>query len=647
MTNFARALKDALRYWRTLALALLCSIGVASFWGANIAAIFPIIEVTLHGESLQGWNLARTTAADKNISRLDGEIAALEAQLAVAPADQRRNLLLRLDGLQTQRHAERAVAASSRKLQPAFERYLPADPFQTVLLVIGLIMVSTFVKQICLLTNTMLVSYVSNSIARRIRLQIFDKALAMDRGGFMRVGTSGFTSQITHTTEMLSSGITNFYGGAVSEPLKILACMLGAWYISWRLMLVSLMLAPLVAVLIIWLNRRIKGVSRRMLDRSLGFHHVLLEAFGSMMTVQAYTMERFERKRFHKVTGEMRKTALFAAFYNALANPITELLGISMISIAIAVGAYLVIHQETAIFGLQITERPLSISTAMVFFGMLIGASDPVRKLSGVISGINTGSVAANMLYPLFDLKSQIIEPATPKTVASPHKLIELRNLSFSYDGQYYVLKDVNAIIGFGERVAVVGPNGGGKSTLVNLLCRFYDPQQGDVLIDGVPIRELAVDDVRRRIGLVTQHTELFNETVLYNIRYGRWDATDEEVIEAAKKAHAHEFITGFDEQYQTIVGPNGYRLSGGQRQRIALARAILRNAEILILDEATSQIDADSERLIHDSLASFTYGRTLIMITHRASSLALANSILQVQDGTMTKKAVPGRTAA
>ena len=201
------------------------------------------------------------------------------------------------------------------------------------------------------------------------------------------------------------------------------------------------------------------------------------------------------------------------------------------------------------------------------------------------------------------------------------------------------MLREVNLSIPFGERVAIVGPNGGGKSTLVNVICRFYDPTSGRVLLDGVPLTDLALHDLRRRIAMVTQQTELFNESIYYNIRYGRWEATAEEVEDAARRAHAHEFISEFPEGYRTMVGPNGFRLSGGQRQRIALARAFLRNAEILVLDEATSQIDVESERLIHEALSRYVENRTVIIITHRASTLALADAIIEVEHGRVTKR--------
>jgi ATP-binding cassette subfamily B protein/subfamily B ATP-binding cassette protein MsbA len=241
---------------------------------------------------------------------------------------------------------------------------------------------------------------------------------------------------------------------------------------------------------------------------------------------------------------------------------------------------------------------------------------------------------AAGLLYPILDKKSFLAESPTPKQLPSPHERIEFRDIHFSYDGIQKVLEQVNVTITRGDHLAIVGPNGGGKSTIVNLLCRFYDPQQGEVLFDGVSLRDVALKDVRSRIALVTQQTEMFNESILHNIRYGRWDATEEEVKAAARLARADAFISGFPRGYQTLVGPNGHRLSGGQRQRIALARAFLRNAEILILDEATSQIDVESEKLIHDALAEFGKDRTLIMITHRESTLSLATRIVRVDHG-------------
>ena len=649
MHYFLRAIRDAAKRWPLLLAAFLCSAGVAGLWGANIAALFPIIEVTLNGDTLQSWNERRLTDAQARVDAARKEQADLENQLAAATlagseADQART---RLDTLALRARGDEAVVYASRKLAPWLDRYLPTDPFTTVLWVVVFVVVSTFVKHAFLLTGTLLVSWVAMNISRDLRLKVFDKALALDRAQFMRSGSAGFMAQVTSTSDMLASGITSVFGGAVTEPLKIMACLGGAVCISWQLTLACLTMAPLVGFLMVWLNRRIRGISKGILTRSLGFHHVLLEALNNVLTVQAYTMEDFEKQRFRSCTRDMMKTGMWHTFYFALANPITEILGIGMVATSIAVGAWLVINQETQIFGITMTDRPMTVPGIMVFFGMLIGASDPVRKLSGVFTGVNVGIVGAQALYPLLDTPSKLTEPEHPRSVASPHREIRLENVSFSYDGIDTVLKDVDLSIHFGERVAIVGPNGGGKSTLVNLVCRFYDPTQGTVLLDGVPLTAMALHDLRKRIALVTQQTELFNESILYNIRYGRWDATEEEIVEAARKAHAHEFISEFPEGYQTMVGPNGFRLSGGQRQRIALARAFLRNAEILVLDEATSQIDVESERLIHEALARYVENRTVIMITHRASTLALADAIVKVEHGVVTKRPAAQMQAA
>lgn len=641
MHYFLRALREAAKSWPLLAAAFLCSSGVAALWGANIAALFPIIEVTLNGDSLQTWNDRRIKGAEERIEAAGKERKDLEDALAsgTLAADATVTARNRVDTIQLATRGDEAMLYSSRKLDPWLKNYLPNDPFTTVLWVVAFVVVSTFIKHGFLMANTMLVSWVAMNISRNIRLKVFDKALELDRAQFMSRGSAGFMAQVTCTSDMLSSGIASVFGGAVTEPLKIFACLAGAFCISWQLTLACLTMAPVVGFLMVWLNRRIRNISKNILTRSMGFHHVLLETLNNVLTVQAYTMEEFERQRFRNCTRDMMKTGMWHSFYFALANPITEVLGIGMVATSIAVGAWLVINQQTEIFGITMTDRPMTVPGIMVFFGMLIGASDPVRKLSGVFTGVNVGVVGAGALYPLLDTPSKLREVANPKRLPSPHREIRLENVSFSYDGIDTVLKDINLSITFGERVAIVGPNGGGKSTLVNLICRFYDPTKGRVLLDGVPLVELAVHDLRRRIAMVTQQTELFNESILYNIRYGRWEATTEEIEEAARKAHAHEFISDFPDGYQTMVGPNGFRLSGGQRQRISLARAFLRDAEILVLDEATSQIDVESERLIHEALARYVKNRTVIMITHRASTLALADSIVQVEHGAVTKR--------
>jgi ATP-binding cassette subfamily B protein/subfamily B ATP-binding cassette protein MsbA len=343
MTYFVRALRDAAKSWPLLLAAFLCSAGVASLWGANIAALFPIIEVTLNGDSLQEWNARRIDEARKRIEIGRQQEEAINAQLAAGmlTPDQATAARNTLDTVALNKRGDEALLYSSEKLDPWLHRFLPDDPFTTVLWVVAFVVASTFIKHAFLLTNTLLVTWVAMNISRDIRLKVFDKALAVDRQQFMRHGSAGFMAQVTGTSDMLASGITSVFGGAVTEPLKILACLGGAFCISWQLTLACLTLAPLVGFMMVWLNRRIRGISKKILTKSLGFHHVLLEAFNNVLTVQAYTMEDFERDRFRTCTKDMLKTGMKHTFYYALANPITEVLGIGMVATSIAVGAWL------------------------------------------------------------------------------------------------------------------------------------------------------------------------------------------------------------------------------------------------------------------------------------------------------------------
>jgi len=322
-------------------------------------------------------------------------------------------------------------------------------------------------------------------------------------------------------------------------------------------------------------------------------------------------------------------------FYNSLTKPATEVSGMAVVCLSLVAGAYLVLNHETHLLGMKMCDRPLSIASLLVFYGLLIGTSDPARKLSEIFTRIQAGLAAAERVFPILDRQSAIADPANPKPLSQAHQELVFDHVRFHYEPEKAVLRDIDLRIPYGETIAVVGPNGCGKTTLANLIPRFYDPVEGAVRLDDLDLRDVKLRDLRRRIGLVCQQTSLFDDSVRNNIRYGSPHASDEEIAEAAKRARAHRFITEDLEQgYETCVGQGGNRLSGGQRQRIALARAILRDPEILILDEATSQIDLESEQLIHQALERFIRGRTAVIITHRLSTLDLADRIVVMDNG-------------
>jgi ATP-binding cassette subfamily B protein/subfamily B ATP-binding cassette protein MsbA len=285
--------------------------------------------------------------------------------------------------------------------------------------------------------------------------------------------------------------------------------------------------------------------------------------------------------------------------------------------------------------GIRMTDRPISVAALLCFYGMLVGASDPARRLSDVFNGLQAGVAAADRLFPVLDRQPMIADPASPRPLPDSYLRLSFQHVDFHYVVGQPVLRDLDFSVRAGETLCIVGPNGCGKSTLVGLLPRFYDPVSGSIRVDDIDLREFRLRDLRKFVGMVTQTTLLFDDTVFNNIRYGSLQATPEQVVEAARRAHAHRFIEEkLEHGYDTIVGPGGGKLSGGQRQRIALARAILRDPRVLILDEATSQIDLESEQLIHQALEEFIRDRTAIIITHRLATLELADRILVMESG-------------
>lgn len=631
MKNFRRALLDSLHYWKSLALATLCSIVVAFLWSFNIAAFFPILQVVLEDRTIQQWfdeQIAKNQADSLDMS---GEIAQLEKQLALRadPAIQKK-LNLRRQSLESLEYGSQWYL----KYKP-WVALLPKDPFQTVAWIMAFLMLTTVVKHFFMLANEILVARIAMDISRELRSRLFAKALYTDRASFSGIGTSGFSAYIMQTADGLSVGLTSTLGGAVREPLKVVGCLIAAGMINFRLLLLSIVVAPAVGFLLYWITQRLKAISRKALSESMSFYEVMLESLNNLQTVQAYTMEKVEKERFDKSTSEMRRVGLKFVFFTSLSKPVIEFLGIGMLCTTIVCGSYLVLKQKTDFLGIPLASEPPSVPGLLTFFLMLIGMTDPLRKVSAVYSSIYAGSVAADAIYGLLDRQNAITDPKQPVQVNTPHRNINIQNISFGYHFEQRVIRDVSLQIPFGSTIAIVGANGSGKSTLINLLCRFYDPLEGSISLDDVDLRHMLIGDLRSRIALVTQQTELFNDTVRYNIRYGSLSASDEAVERAAREAHAHEFIqSALPHGYDTRVGQSGHRLSGGQRQRIALARAILRNPEILILDECTSQIDMRSEELIRDSLSAHRGKRTLIIITHREALLELADIVYEVHDG-------------
>ncbi len=632
--HFLKAILLSLRYKWTILFSVVNAMLIALLFGMSISAVYPFVEVVFEGKTVRTWVDGKIQQAEEKSDQLRSEVEQLRGELKdAAPGDQGR-----LSGQITIREGRLAVYERTREfytsIRPAVLRWGPATPFGTLMLVISLLLVATAIKGVCLVLNVVLVAKIAAGTVTDMRRIFFRRMLKMDQAEIDRVGTTRLMTMLSHNVNLVRAGLQVLYGKSIREPLKILACLALACLISWRLLLLSMAVAPLGCYLIHYLAQRMKRAATREISGITAVFQSLLDTLTGMKLVKIFTRERYERHRFKKHARTLYKNAMRISFYDALIRPVTELMAISILAIATLCGAYLVLNQQTHIFGLPMSGRPLSASEMFTFFAVLAGIADPARKLSDIYNVLVRAVMASRSLFSTFEKPPTITDPPNP--VPAPHhsKSIRFENVTFGYTPNAPVLKNVSVEIPFGQVVALVGPNGSGKSTFANLIARFYDPQEGRILLDDVDLRDVRHRQLRKQIGIVTQEPVLFRGTVHANVHYGDHAADGFQVQQAARWAHVSDFLPSLSHGLQSEVGDRGCLLSGGQRQRVALARAILSNPRILILDEATSQLDARAEAAVHQSLREFLRERTTILVTHRPSTLMLADRVLVFRAG-------------
>ncbi len=382
-------------------------------------------------------------------------------------------------------------------------------------------MIGTIIKDLLMAVGQMLVDRLTALVMLDLRKQFYRQTLRMDLLSFGEAGTSDLLSRFTYDTDGIGGGISVIFSRTIREPLKMIACLVGAGWICWKLLVLSLIVAPLSLYTISRLARSAKRRNRRAMEQMSSLYNILVETFSGIKVVKAFTMERYERRRFHEISKQCLRKSMRISLLDSLVNPITEVMGIFITCVAILAGAYLVLNHQTHLFGIRMCERPLTMASLLIFYGFLAGTSDPVRKFSEVYSRLQRAAAASDRIYQLLDRQPSMSEPRGTRPAARHHKDLVFDGISFAYRPDHPVLSGINLRIQFGETVAIVGANGCGKSTLANLLPRFFDPQQGAVRIDGVDVRDMRLRDLRRQIGLVTQETLLFDDTVFNNIRYG------------------------------------------------------------------------------------------------------------------------------
>lgn len=509
--------------------------------------------------------------------------------------------------------------------------WLPGDRFDLLTVIFVATLVAIILKGLCVFAQDVLIGNVVELTAMSIRKECFRKTLELDYQTLHLTGTADLMSRFTHDMQVLSYSLRLIGGKIIREPLKAACCIVGALFVCWQLTLLSMLCVPLIGIVFYRIGRALKLASRRMMESMSRIYKTLEETFEGLKVVIAFNGARRHRQRFHRENKEYYRKAQRIVSVDSLTSPTIEVLGLLTAFLALLPGAYLVLRHTTRIWGVTLSSHQLDVAELSLLYVLLAGVIDPMRKLSTTYAKLKRGSAAADRIFGLMRTLPLVKDPANPKVLPRHAKSIEFCNVQFRYarplgdtGPRPTVLNDVSLNVNAGEVVAVVGENGSGKSTLVNLLPRLFDADSGEILIDGVNIRDVRLRDLRAQMGIVTQETQLFDESIYENIRYSRQEASREEIEAAAKRSHVTDFLDYLNDGIETRVGEKGNRLSGGQRQRIALARVMLRDPSILILDEATSAIDAQSQELLQDSLREFVKGRTTFIITHTVSQCTL-----------------------
>ena len=462
---------------------------------------------------------------------------------------------------------------------------------------------------------------------QRMRNEMFSKVVDMNVGYFSDQRKGDIISKITSDVGVVQFCITNTFQVAFREPFLIIGYTVMMVAISWELALFSVLFLPVVALIIGSIVKRLRHPARTSQQRMGELVSTLDESLSGIKVIKSYNATGYVKQKFYDLSEDLARLTLSMARRQQLASPMSEFLGISAVGVILVFGGSLVFKDA------------LSPEGFIAFIAMFSQITRPVRTFIDQFSNINQGIAAGERIFSIIDAQSEIQDKPGAIELDGLKDKIEFRDIHFSYDGSREVIEGISFEIKRGETVALVGPSGGGKSTLSELIPRFYDVKAGDILIDGVSVRDYTQDSLRAHMSVVAQDTVLFNDTIEGNIAMGKAGATHDEIVEAARIANADCFIQEAPEGYQTNIGDRGVKLSGGQRQRLSIARAVLKNPEILILDEATSALDTESEKLVQDALNKLLVGRTSVVIAHRLSTIHNADKIIVVDHGRVAEQ--------
>ncbi|HWP83663.1 MAG TPA: ABC transporter ATP-binding protein [Terriglobia bacterium] len=504
------------------------------------------------------------------------------------------------------------------------DRLLP-EWIHNVWTVVAIFVVGVTVgKALCEYLASYVINYVGFSAVMDLRNQLYERIIHQSMAFFRRHSTGQLMSAILNDIEKIQLAVSFVLADLLKQSFTLVGLLLVLFVLDWRLALISCVLIPLVIIPSSRLGRMIRHSTRKGQANFAELSQLLQETISGNRIVKAFRMEGWELKRFREAARRLLRINLRYVRAQAATSPLMEVLGAFTVIFLLLYARDRILHQQ------------LTTGMFVAFIYALFKTYEPVKRLSGINNSFQQAIGASAKVFELLDLRDDVPEKPNAITLPPFSRAITFENVSFSYGGAGApeVLQGINLEVKAGEVVAIVGPSGAGKSTLVNLIPRFYDPTKGRILIDGVDARDASLDSLRGQLGMVTQETILFNDTIRNNISYGRPQVSAEEVVEAARAAMAHDFIRDMPDGYETRIADRGERLSGGQRQRIAIARALLKNAPVLILDEATSELDSESEQLVQKALSNLMMGRTVIVIAHRLSTVRKADKIVVLEGG-------------
>ena len=484
------------------------------------------------------------------------------------------------------------------------------------------ILVVMFTRGVFYYGQSYLVSYVGQRVIIDVRSVLFRKFQKMPLSYYDKQQTGTVMSYITNDVSAMQSAIVDNLIELVTESSILIGSLAMMIYLDWKLSLLTLMTIPLVGFAMKIFGRKLKRSSTVIQERAAEITSLLQESISAIRVVKSFVRETYEIKRFEEQNWRNFQAAMKNVKLTSLLTPTVEFLAAIAVTFIVWFGGY------------EVVNEVITAGELVAFLTYAVNLANPVKRLSRVYAAIQRAMAAADRVFAVMDLEEKITDVPGAKPLPPIKGQVEFKDITFSYKEGQPALQHISLKAEPGQMIALVGPSGSGKSTIANLIPRFYDVDSGTISIDGHDIRQVTADSLREQIGLVPQETMLFSTTVMENIRYGRLDATDEEVVEAARAANAEEFIKDLPEGYDTKLGERGLNLSGGQRQRLAIARAILKNPRVLILDEATSALDTESEKIVQDALDKLMVGRTSFVIAHRLSTIFNADQIFVVENG-------------